>query len=646
MEKDTEKYTSLVVTDEKALDDIAGGVLSALSKAASYRKKVIEGKWDKILEAYNLTDVTRLETWQNTWRGARYAIALDTLSAFAWQMLLSAEDTLFEDYSAYPADRIQTALRQSLKQRIMYHLRRENFQGAKSLAMIRSFMLYGTGAIRIPYSYEPMLINMDYGKAKLEGIGRQRFELVVPALLFRDYTCAERYEITVYFISKEELEAIAERNPETFDLEAVRNASSGINETEISSALDKYTSRTKEQDYGDLVTVIEIWGGIPKGDGSICRRFSWAAMAGREFIVKPRFYASWDAKPPVVVASLNPRPHEAWPIPQLYYSYGAFDALGDIDRRLNDKVQWAGNPLIFLSRGSLSTRMTKGVFKVGPGELIFKNTPDNVLEVNEQLSGINQQMFVVRDVFVREADRSGDNDMLHGMAAPTSRTSAKEIQTRRDMAGAQVNQIITSIERFVLTPLITKIRNSILQYETADMWLDVRSVFGVDEQIDDKGMPLSPETLAERERRMKAFMDELNLNENLRYRLVNEPDVVVTGMSAGLKKANELATLKELLTLLMSQPEFDGISGTRIRDVLFELLSSLPGINANKLMTVPEEERQAIIREAVAMKAQVKEAAKMQMAQALQGAAAPQAGREGGPQPPRRTPAPQAAAGL
>jgi len=279
----------------------------------------------------------------------------------------------------------------------------------------------------------------------------------------------------------------------------------------------------------------------------------------------------------------------------MYYFYHSADAIGTIRRALIDKSQWVNRPLVFINRNALASRMTAGMFEVSPGMMIEKHTGENVLEVNDALSRFNPEVLSVLGVFEGDMAMSGHNELLHGGASPRGRTTAEEIITRRTMLGAQQQFLVQMLET-ALSKLFTKVRNHILQYQPVEDWLDLGTVFG-----DNTDPALPPEKAQEIAARKEAFMKFFKGKEGeaLRYAMVREPNVIISGVTAAYKRTQESEALSMVMKLFFENPLAAFAMGIDPARVGKEFLWRIDGIDPNALIVADEEQRRAIIETAV-----------------------------------------------
>jgi len=603
-----DKWTRPKGIQSDELDGMAQGVMSELGKCANYRATNIEPIWDKMTDVYRVKEYKNRENWQSCAPNTRLAIGVDLISAFIYQMYLNAGDAIVEIDSSYTAGtafgaygQVEEQIRRELQRQILAQLNKSDVR-QKILELSRSMLIYGTTGIKCPWQDYDELDNFtDPARPKLVPVGRQMFDMpIFPGNIYRDYSRLGRYEITTYNISKGELVALAENNKDIYDVEACKAAKTGTRSpyggNERSKTLaDKYLQDQAQQggEDSDVVQVLEIWGGIPDKNGTIKRRYSWAAMVGDKFIVKPRYYSSWDAQPPIIIACQNPRPHEVWPVPWLYYFYHTGEALGQMKRLMIDKAKWGGHPVIGIRSNVLTQRMTASEFGISPGDLFEMNdTSGNaeLLSVNNQLATFPQEMFGVMGMLEADYNMSGHSEMLHGGAAPKGRTTAEEIQTRRQMLGAQQQFMVLMLEN-ALSKLFTKVRNNILQYMPPERWLDMGRAFG-----DETDPKLSPEKKQQIIQMKQGFTEAWKANKGIAYSMVREPNLMVNGITAAYKRTKESEALGNMMAMTFQNPMSTLLMGVDPSRLASEFLWRIDGIDPDKLLLSPPDEREAIVQ--------------------------------------------------
>ena len=214
-----------------------------------------------------------------------------------------------------------------------------------------------------------------------------------------------------------------------------------------------------------------------------------------------------------------------------------------------------------------------------------------LLEVNQELARYPQEFFSVYGLLENDLSMSGHNEMLHGGASPRGRTTAEEIITRRSMLGAQQQFIVLMLEN-ALSQLFTKTRNHILQYKPVEDWLDLGNAFGDPDADPDKREVI--------EQTKREFLDMFQRRKEIRYAMVNEPNMPVTGVTAAYKRTRESEALGSLFKMLFENPVAGLLMGLDPSQVATELLWRIDGIDPDKLMLQPVNERQEIIQQAMA----------------------------------------------
>jgi len=601
--KEKTKYDRRGVTGTSN-EDMLRGIEDEFRKCKEYRETNIEPRWKQMAQAYRAKEIEPSDDWMSKAPSTRLPIAVDLISAFTWQMFLQAGDAIAETDTSYTAGtsfgkfaHVEEQVRRELQRQMLAQLHRGGLKTAV-LETLRSMLLYGTVGIKCPWQNAERLANFNEPKVIYQG--RQELEMpIFPGYLLRDWTRTNRYEMSTYRISQDELVAMAEANPDVYDKAACKAAKPGRgifgDESHVRLQEEFLQDSAGRVDDNDLVSVLEIWGGIPNEKGAIVRRFSWAAVVNGKFIVKPRYYGAWDAKPPLIIANQNPRPHEVWSIPWMYYFYHSGEALGSMRRAMIDKAQWVGRPLIAMYTGALDSRMTAGLFKIAPGELLEKTEAGDIFEVNQELSTINPQLFDMYKTMESDFAMSGHNELLHGGASPRGRTTAEEVMTRRTMLGSQQRFIILMLED-ALSQVFTKTRNHILQYMPTEQWLDIGNALG-----DENQQGLEPEKAQGIRAAKQEFLKKFWEGGEIRYAMVNEPNMVVSGVTAAYKRTQESEALSSLFRLFFENPLALLAMGLDPGKIAEEFLWRIDGVDPDKLLLMPEDERQATISSAIEM---------------------------------------------
>ncbi len=541
------------------------------ARASAFRRQTIEPIWTQMVDTYRLKKPQPLEEWQNASPAIRLPVAIDAITAFSWQTLISAGEQLFELRDRYPADVLKQAVLTALKNRIADHVESAGLMDELFLQLTRAGLIYGIVGVKAPFEIVETLNNFSKPPT-MRATGKQRVELIFPPHIYRDPTGLDRYVMTISKVAKSALVELAEKNPDVYEVGVVKE----LKWSNFPFGTDnrQYLTQASTDEERGIITLLEVWGGIPTRDGGIGMKQSWCALADGKFIVKPRYVTQWTGKPPIILAGLNPRPFEPYPLPYLYYFYETAESLAQMKRVLRNKNTWRDLPIVSIWGDKVGASLTADELEIYPGQFLDKDTGERVLEVNTELGKLDYDFFAAISSEEQEFQLTGHNELLHGAPAPKGRTTAAEMNIRQSMMSAQINFFIQTLERFILRPLFNYIRVNVLQYDDPALWLSK-----------------IPTEVFPRPEAKEQYILNWQMSRLLRYAFAQDQYITVTGLTASLKREQAKQSLSELVALLVRNPGATYASGLSLEKTLRELIFSFGGIQPENLFGLTEQEQ-------------------------------------------------------
>ena len=353
---------------------------------------------------------------------------------------------------------------------------------------------------------------------------------------FPDPTGEGLYEMQVIEMDWYKLYDIAVKNPDIYDVEAVMNCGTMVQEEQKVKKSRETDQNTTFSSYRRRIKIKELWGDIvEQGTGKVLYKNIVCAIANDHYLIRPpKPNPFWHGKSPFVSCPIIRVPHSVW-----------HKALMDAPTKMNRAINEIFN--LMFDSGMMSTFGIKQVREgwldypaeiddgVFPGQTLKVNSscPPGMKVLEQVATGgePNEAMNMYNLADREEQAMAMSSDLRMGML-PQRQVKATEVVASQQTISGMFNGIVKNVETGFIEPLIEKSWLTIAQYMNDVDHDEMIALFGPE-----RGRALFGLSAADR------FADTV---QGRKYK--------VFGMSTVLNKINDFRKLTSLLQTVGQSP--------------------------------------------------------------------------------------------